>query len=71
MKKSSLIFYENNKDFLEVLFLSFFTIIFLFIGLDKSPLIDWDENHATEEERKLAIIQNQKSGISLLVNNFI
>ena len=27
---------------------------------------DWDKNHATDKERKLAKIQNQKSGISLL-----
>jgi len=31
-------------------------------------LIDWDENFASNEEKVLAKIENQRSGLSFLVN---
>ena len=32
-------------------------------------LIEWDKNYATDNERILAIEQNKKSGIPLLINH--
>ena len=42
---------------------------FVYHRIMAKKLIDWDQNHATGEEKKLAMIQNQNSGISLLVNS--
>jgi len=44
-----------------VLFLPYF-----YHKIMAKELIKWDQNYATEEELKLAIIQNKKSGIALL-----
>ena len=44
-----------------VLFLPYF-----YHKIMAKELIKWDQNYATEEELKLAMVQNEKSGITLL-----
>ena len=41
---------------------------FLFNRVMSKKLIDWDENFASSEEKALAKIENQRSGLSSLVN---
>ena len=41
---------------------------FLFNRVMSKKLIDWDKNFASNEEKALAKIENQRSGLSLLVN---
>jgi hypothetical protein len=31
-------------------------------------LIEWDNNFASKKEKELALIENERSGLSLLVN---
>ena len=41
---------------------------FLFNKVMSKKLIDWDKNFASNEEKALAKIENQRSGLSFLVN---
>jgi len=43
---------------------------FLFNRVMSKKLIDWDKNFASNEEQVLAKIENQRSGLSLLVNQY-
>ena len=53
--------------YLTMLYMAIFAP-FLFNRVMSKQLIDWDKNFASNEERALAKIENQRSGLSLLVN---
>tara|TARA_B100000925_G_C21798511_1_gene383575 strand:+ start:131 stop:313 length:183 start_codon:yes stop_codon:yes gene_type:complete len=54
--------------YLTMLYMAIFAP-FLFHRVMSKKLIDWDRNFASSEERSLAKIENQRSGLSLLVNH--
>ena len=53
--------------YLTMLYMAIFAP-FLFNRVMSKKLIDWDKNFASSEEKELAKIENQRSGLSLLVN---
>lgn len=53
--------------YLTMLYMAIFAPL-LFHRVMSKKLIDWDENFASNEEKVLAKIENQRSGVSLLVN---
>ena len=55
--------------YLTMLYMAIFAP-FLFKKVMSKKLIDWDENFASSEEKVLAKIENQRSGLSLLVNQY-
>ncbi|MEL0269881.1 MAG: alkane 1-monooxygenase [bacterium] len=63
--------YKNSPmmpyGYLTMLYMAVFAP-FLFNRVMSKKLIDWDKNFASNEEKALAKIENQRSGLSLLVN---
>ena len=55
--------------YLTMLYMAIFAP-FLFNRVMSKKLIDWDKNFASSEEKALAKIENQRSGISLLANQY-
>ena len=55
--------------YLTMLYMAIFAP-FLFNRVMSKMLIDWDENFASSEEKALAKIENQRSGLSLLANQY-
>ena len=53
--------------YLTMLYMAIFAP-FLFNRVMSKKLIEWDEIFASNEEKALAKIENQRSGLSLLVN---
>ena len=64
--------YKNSPmmpyGYLTMLYMAIFTP-FLFHKAMSKKLIDWDNNFASNEERKLAKIENDRSGLLLLANH--
>ena len=56
------------QGYLTMLYMALFLPHFFHRMMGKK-LIEWDNNHATDSERILAIEQNKKSGIPLLMNH--
>ena len=54
--------------YLGMLYLAIF-LPYFYNKIMARKLIDWDENYATERERKIALIDNKNSGISLLMES--
>ena len=55
--------------YLTMLYMAIFAP-FLFNKVMSKKLIDWDKNFASSEEKALAKIENQRSGLSLLANQY-
>ena len=55
--------------YLTMLYMAIFAP-FLFNRVMSKKLIDWDENFASRKEKALAKIENQRSGLSLLANQY-
>ena len=55
--------------YLTMLYMAIFAP-FLFNRVMSKKLIDWDKNFASSEEKALAKIENQRSGLSLLANQY-
>ena len=53
--------------YLTMLYMAIFTPYFFHRVMSKK-LIEWDNNFASKEEKELASIENERSGLSLLVN---
>jgi len=55
------------QGYLTMLYMAIFTPYF-FHRMMANKLIDWDNNHASDQERLIAAQQNKNSGIKLLIN---
>jgi len=64
--------YENAPmmpyGYLSMVYLVLF-LPFIFHKVMAKKLIDWDQNYASDAEKKLAMLQNKNSGIKLLAKN--
>ena len=56
------------QGYLTMLYMALF-LPYFFHRMMAKKLIEWDKNYATDNERILAIEQNKKSGIPLLINH--
>ena len=56
------------QGYLTMLYMALF-LPYFFHRMMAKKLIEWDKNYATDNERVLAIEQNKKSGIPLLINH--
>ena len=56
------------QGYLTMLYMAIF-LPYFFHRMMAKKLIEWDKNYATDNERILAIEQNKKSGIPLLINH--
>ena len=56
------------QGYLTMLYMALF-LPYFFHRMMAKKLIEWDKNYATDNERILAIQQNKKSGIPLLINH--
>jgi len=55
------------QGYLSMLYLAIF-LPGIFKKIMVNKLQDWDENYATDEEKKLSAIQNENSNMPLLLN---
>ena len=55
------------QGYLSMLYLALF-VPYYFHKMMAKKLIDWDNNYATKEERRLSKEQNKSSGVSILMS---
>ena len=56
------------QGYLTMLYMALF-LPYFFHRMMAKKLVEWDKDYATDNERVLAIEQNKKSGIPLLINH--